>query len=50
MLYVLQHLNTIETFYRQQKATTSTGSINALHCDDMLMQVKMMRENYNKTK
>ena len=50
VLYVLQHLNTIETFCRQQKAATSTGSINALHYDDMLMQVKKMRENYNKTK
>ena len=48
LLYVLQHLNTIETFCKQQKANSSADSINALHYDNMLMQVKKIREKYTK--
>ena len=49
VLYVLQHLNTIEAFCTQQKAAANADDINTLHYDDMLMQVKKMREKYNKT-
>ncbi|MGI6242685.1 MAG: zinc-dependent metalloprotease [Prevotella sp.] len=48
LLYVLQHLDTIESFCKQQKAVSSAGSINALHYDNMLIQVKKIREKYNK--
>lgn len=49
VLYVLQHLNTIEAFCTQQKAAANADDINTLHYDDILMQVKKMREKYNKT-
>lgn len=50
VLYVLQHLNTIENFCKQQKANCATGSINALHYDNMLMQVNKIREKNKQAK
>lgn len=49
-LYVLRHLNTIEDFCKQQKARSSEGSIDALHYDNILMQLKKMRDKYSNVK
>jgi len=42
MLYVMQHLQQIEDYCRQQQAQ-ATG-INALHFEDLLREVKLIRE------
>ena len=50
LLYALQHLDTIERFCEQQKELTSNSDINALHYDNILLQLKKIREQYRTVK
>lgn len=50
VLHAWQHLNTIEEFCKQQRAQLADGDINALHFDNLLMQIKKIREQYNQPK
>ena len=44
LLYVVQHLDTVEAFCHQQLAASAPGSINALHYQDILDRVKLVRD------
>ncbi len=50
MLYVAQHLQVVEDYCRQQRQTCADNSIEALHFDDMLRQIALIRERRTTTK
>ena len=47
-LYAMQNLQKVEDYCRQQ--ATGDGSLNALHYDDLLQQIKVIRERRTTTK
>ncbi|MBM6992312.1 MAG: zinc-dependent metalloprotease [Prevotella sp.] len=50
VIYALQHLSTIEAFCKQQRSKQQGNDINALHYDNILLQLNKIREEYNKVK
>ena len=46
-IYALQHLDFIEHYCRDQRAALTDGSFNALHFDNLLLQIKRIRDKYN---
>lgn len=42
MLYVMQHMDKVEQFCQQQ--SKKADGINALHFDDLLRQLKLIRD------
>lgn len=47
ILYVAQHLSRVESFCKEQLAQAEENSINALHYEDLLRQLKLIREQRN---
>lgn len=47
-LYALQHLDKVERFIRQQRDSSLGGTINRMHYDDLLLQIKRIREKREK--
>jgi hypothetical protein len=44
LLYVLQQLSDVENFCKQQLAVQSPNSIDALHYEELLRELKLIRE------
>ena len=44
MLYAIQHLDKVEQYIKAQQAQCTKGSINALHYEDLLNRLKLIRE------
>ena len=47
-LYILQHVDKLETYLNNQAKNTAAGSIAQLHYQNLLLQVKQMKASYNK--
>ncbi|MBQ6309833.1 MAG: zinc-dependent metalloprotease, partial [Prevotella sp.] len=48
LLYVLQHLNKVENYLKQQADSAQRGSVNQLHYQDLLLKVQKIKGEYNK--
>ena len=48
LLYALQHLATVEQYCRQQSLSAADNSIEKLHYDDLLRQLRLIRERREK--
>lgn len=46
-IYALQHLDFIEQYCREQRATLPERSFNALHFDNLLLLIARIRDKYN---
>jgi hypothetical protein len=46
-IYALQHLDFIEQYCREQRASLTDGSFNALHFDNLLLLITRIRDKYN---
>ena len=47
-LFLLQHLDTVETFCRKQQASLSSNSLNALHYAELIHEIELIRKKYDK--
>ena len=50
VLFLLQHLDTVENYCRQQLEASTAGSLNALHFDNLLREIKLIRDRRNSVK
>lgn len=47
-LFLLQHLDTVESFCRMQQAAEPASSLDALHYNGLIHDIEMIRKKYNK--
>ena len=48
LLYVLQHLDKVENYLKQQADDAQRGSVNQLHYKNLLLKVQKIKGEYNK--
>ena len=47
-LFLLQHLDTVESFCRKQQSSLPSTSLNALHYAELIHEIGMIRKKYDK--
>ena len=47
-LFLLQHLDTVESFCRKQQSSQPSTSLNALHYAELIHEIAMIRKKYDK--
>ena len=50
ILYTQQHLDKIEKYLNNQQSSVAEGTINRLHYENLLLQVKKTKEKYTSDK